>query len=94
MGVLNGMLQVLRLWNRAVGALTRLAPPGSAPREAEESANPFLVATTDAAQLQSTLMPTDTLSWRLLSSLVSTLFSLAHTYHTCGSPREALYFVQ
>ena len=94
MGAINGMLQALRLWNRAVDALARLAPPSSAPRKAEENANPFLVATTDADQPQSTPTPTDALSWRLLSNLVSTLFSLAHAYHARGSPREALYFIQ
>ena len=107
-GALCSMLQSLRLWNRAIDALSRLAPPTSiAPKSTEESANPFEVSS-DAdqdrdrppstapvpARPKVTPTPTDALSWRLLSHLVSTLFSLAHAYHMRGSPREALYFVQ
>ena len=103
MGALCGMLQSLRLWNRAIDALSRLAPPTSvAPKSTEE--NPFEVSSDAdqdrdqtapvAARSKATPTPTDALSWRLLSHLVSTLFSLAHAYHVRGSPREALYFVQ
>ncbi|KAF8556865.1 hypothetical protein OG21DRAFT_1495257 [Imleria badia] len=109
-GALCSMLQSLRLWNRAIDALSRLAPQTStnaASKATEESANPFAVST-DAdqdrdhppstaptpARSKALPTPTDALSWRLLSHLVSALFSLAHAYHVRGSPREALYFVQ
>lgn len=107
-GALCSMLQSLRLWNRAIDALSRLAPPTSTavpPKASEEDANPFEVSS-DAdrdcppsmspapARSKAMPTPTDALSWRLLSHLVSTLFSLAHSYHVRGSPREALYFVQ
>lgn len=108
-GALYSMLQSLRLWNRAIDALSRLAPQSStnaAPKATEENANPFEVSSDPdrdrnpsstapaPAHLKATPTPTDALSWRLLSHLVSTLFSLAHAYHVRGSPREALYFVQ
>ena len=100
MGALSSMLQSLRLWNRAVDAIARLAPPTrGGMKGTEENENPFEV-TNDAKPDQPssgskpTPTPTDALSWRLLSHLVSTLFWLAHAYHVRGSPREALYFVQ
>ena len=98
-GALCSMLQSLRLWNRAIDALSRLSPPTSAaPKSTEESSNPFEVSSDadppSTAPARSKPTPTDALSWRLLSHLVSTLFSLAHAYHVRGSPREALYFVQ
>ncbi|KAF8446447.1 peptidase family C50-domain-containing protein [Boletus edulis BED1] len=106
-GALCSMLQSLRLWNRAIDALSRLASPSltNTASKSTESENPFEVPSkTDQNQAPSTApapahskatpTPTDALSWRLLSHLVSTLFSLAHAYHVRGSPREALYFVQ
>ena len=106
-GALCSMLQSLRLWNRAIDALSRLAPPTSNTIQKATEENPFEVSS-DAnevrdqqpspspapARLKATPTPTDALSWRLLSHLISTLFSLAHAYHMRGSPREALYFVQ
>lgn len=104
MGALCSMLQSLRLWNRAIDALSRLTPPtsvGVAPKSTEECSNPFEVSNNanqdqppSTAPSRSKPTPTDALSWRLLSHLVSTLFSLAHAYHLRGSPREALYFIQ
>lgn len=101
-GALCSMLQSLRLWNRAVDALSRLTPPtGGGPKPTEESLNPFEVPSNanqdqppSTAPPRAKPTPTDALSWRLLSHLVSTLFSLAHAYHVRGSPREALYFIQ
>ncbi|KAF8139773.1 peptidase family C50-domain-containing protein [Boletus edulis] len=106
-GALCSMLQSLRLWNRAIDALSRLAPPSptKTASKSTESENPFEVPSkTNQNQAPSTApapthskatpTPTDALSWRLLSHLVSTLFSLAHAYHVRGSPRETLYFVQ
>ncbi|KAH0826731.1 cysteine peptidase C50 [Lanmaoa asiatica] len=101
-GALCSMLQSLRLWNRAIDALSRLTPPANVtPKSTEESSNPFEVSSNaNQDQPPSTVpsrskpAPTDALSWRLLSHLVSTLFALAHAYHTRGSPREALYFIQ
>lgn len=102
MGALCSMLQSLRLWNRAIDALSRLAPPTSvASKSTEENSNPFEVSSNanqdqppSTAPSHSKPTPSDALSWRLLSHLVSTLFSLAHAYHVRGSPREALYFIQ
>ncbi|KIJ59919.1 hypothetical protein HYDPIDRAFT_32659 [Hydnomerulius pinastri MD-312] len=102
-GAMCSMLQSLRLWNRAVDALSRLSPPSSsAAKPSQEDSNPFEVPVKDSTNDQpsssspsrSTPSPTDALSWRLLSSLISTLFSLAQAYFARGSPREALYFIQ
>ncbi|KAG9309980.1 peptidase family C50-domain-containing protein [Chiua virens] len=103
-GALSAMLQSLRLWNRAIDALSRLAPPTSGgSKSVEDNSNPFEVSSnpnlnqnqpSSIAPLRWKPTPTDALSWRLLSHLMSTLFSLAHAYHVRGSSRETLYFVQ
>ncbi|KAF9233396.1 peptidase family C50-domain-containing protein [Melanogaster broomeanus] len=102
-GAMYSMLQSLRLWNRAVDALSRLnLPNSSAPKLPKENSNPFDVSNEGSNNDQSLSSspsrsgpsPSDALSWRLLSSLISTLFSLAQAYFSRGSPREALYFTQ
>ncbi|KAF8842467.1 hypothetical protein BDN67DRAFT_965802 [Paxillus ammoniavirescens] len=102
-GAICSMLQSLRLSNRAIDALSRLNPPNSTtPKATKEDSNPFEVSNEDPTNDQPSsspssrpgLTPTDALSWRLLSSLISTLFSLAQAYYSRGSPREALYFTQ
>ncbi|KAF9225675.1 hypothetical protein BS17DRAFT_749997 [Gyrodon lividus] len=102
-GAMCIMLQSLRLWNRAVDALSRLNPPNRmAPKASKEDSNPFEVSNEGSSNGESPSSspsrpgptPTDALSWRLLSSLISTLFSLAQAYFSRGSPREALYFTQ
>jgi separase len=102
-GAMCSMLQSLRLSNRAIDALSRLNPPNStASKASKEDSNPFEVPNEDPSNDQPSslppsrpgLTPTDALSWRLLSSLISTLFSLAQAYYSRGSPREALYFTQ
>ena len=100
-GALCTMLQSLRLWNRAVDALSRLNPSsGFASKATQEDANPFEATSNppSAGNPPSAPSPTcspqtpiDALSWRLLPSLLSTLLSLAHAFFTRGSPREALY---
>ena len=103
-GALCTMLQSLRLWNRAVDALSRLNPSsGFSSKATQEDANPFEATSNPpsagnpasaSSPTRSPQTPVDALSWRLLSSLLSTLLSLAHAFFTRGSPREALYFAQ
>ncbi|KIK92250.1 hypothetical protein PAXRUDRAFT_830139 [Paxillus rubicundulus Ve08.2h10] len=102
-GAMCSMLQSLRLLNRAIDALSRLNPPNNTARKAtKEDYNPFEVSNEDPSNDHPSssptsrpgLTPTDVLSWRLLSALISTLFSLAQAYYSRGSPREALYFAQ
>ena len=103
-GALCTMLQSLRLWNRAVDALSRLNPSsGFASKATQEDANPFEATSNPPSAgnppsapspTHSPQTPIDALSWRLLPSLLSTLLSLAHVFFTRGSPREALYSAQ
>jgi len=69
----------------------------------QEDANPFEAAShalpesdqpTTFPATRTPPTPVDALSWRILSSLLSTLLSLAHSFFTRGSAREALYFAQ
>ncbi|KAH7890369.1 peptidase family C50-domain-containing protein [Phlebopus sp. FC_14] len=100
-GALSGMLQSLRLWNRAVAALSRVSPPPNSPTQTHQAdSNPFEVSSEPSRDQPScpspfrSAIPTDAQSWRLLSSLLSTLLCLAQSYFARGSPREALYFTQ
>ncbi|KAI0360283.1 hypothetical protein OH77DRAFT_1393661 [Trametes cingulata] len=103
---LQGLLQALRLWNRAIDTLSRLQP--STPKPATED-NPFEVpkpADTDraVAQMQETrvLSPQasraqaflDSSGWRLAEGLLSTLIALSQAYAARGSAREAEFFAQ
>ncbi|EDR03598.1 uncharacterized protein LACBIDRAFT_307095 [Laccaria bicolor S238N-H82] len=75
---LEGMLQSLRLWNRAVDTLGRL--------------NPFTITTyADSYPPRSFIHD---LEWRTAEGLFSTLFALSQMYLMRGSPREAEYFAQ
>ncbi|KAL4079672.1 peptidase family C50-domain-containing protein [Scleroderma citrinum] len=101
-GALCAMLQSLRLWNRATDALSRLNPLNNSaskttqvnPFEAPNNVTPGSDQPTTPLSTRPPLTPVDALSWRLLSSLLSTLLSLAHSFFTRGSAREALYFAQ
>lgn len=103
---LNGLLQALRLWHRAVDTLARLSPQ---PSEATESSNPFEMS--DLKDALPAVQPSplrdgpprkkfpsrpaiDGLEWRVASGLLSTLFALTQGYHAQGSAREAEYFAQ
>jgi len=101
------MLQSLRLWNRAVDALTRLRPhkPTS---EASDEPNPFEVPSTNDAKnsesSRSSPVPTSrTLKGRLpidrqelwiAQGMLDTLFALCEAYFARGAAREAEYFAQ
>ncbi|KAI0674723.1 peptidase family C50-domain-containing protein [Trametes maxima] len=103
---LEGLLQALRLWNRAIDTLSRLQP--SAPKPATED-NPFEVPKPPTeeqaiAQVQETrvLSPQasraqaflDSSGWRLAEGLLSTLLALSQAYAARGSAREAEFFAQ
>lgn len=104
MGALHGMLQSLRLWNRAVDALSRLGSLNTlVPRVPQTDANPFESSESITANNQPVspspttrpaFMPLDAISWRLLSCLLSMLLSLSQIFFARGSSREALYFSQ
>ncbi|KAI0824951.1 peptidase family C50-domain-containing protein [Trametes gibbosa] len=107
---LEGLLQALRLWNRAVDTLSRLRPP-TTPKAATED-NPFEVpqkpATSDKAVSQPQLQEPRVLSphasrahafldssgWRLAEGLLCTLLALSQAYAARGSAREAEFFAQ
>ncbi|KAG5644204.1 hypothetical protein DXG03_008867 [Asterophora parasitica] len=106
---LKGMLQSLRLWNRAIDTLTRLNPTRPKPPN-EVHDNPFEMSNlknalpTDSPDvLSESPVPTKTflrrasmdgLEWRISEGLLATLFSLCQVYLNRGSAREADYFAQ
>ncbi|KAG6902753.1 hypothetical protein C0995_011901 [Termitomyces sp. Mi166 len=107
---LDGMLQALRLWNRATDSLLRLSPVRSS-SPALQNDNPFEISSPkDALSAGSSkdtvkeLSPPkktflqrdsmDGLEWRISEGLIATLFSLSEIYLSRGSAREAEYFVQ
>ncbi|OCH85114.1 hypothetical protein OBBRIDRAFT_891378 [Obba rivulosa] len=107
---LNGLLQSLRLWNRAMDTLARLNPPApTAKPDADD--NPFdisepKVSKPTSAGNSATSEPVtpkrdyqqkasrDGLELRIAEGLLETLFLLAQTYSIHGSAREAEYFAQ
>ncbi|KAH9478241.1 Separin [Psilocybe cubensis] len=104
----EGLLQSLRLWNRAVDAITRLypvrGPPESDPFEMT-SLNDALPSTSSTsvptpANGSTTKKPNerrpllDGLEWRMSEGLLSTMLALAQTYFLRGSAREAEYFAK
>ncbi|KAI6000295.1 peptidase family C50-domain-containing protein [Pisolithus orientalis] len=102
-GALCTMLQSLRLWNRAVDALSRLSPSrSSASKTTQEDNNVFEAPSNGtpvsdqptASSDSRASIPVDALSWRLLSSLLTTLLSLSQIFFARGSARDALYFSQ
>ncbi|KAJ3553303.1 hypothetical protein NM688_g3687 [Phlebia brevispora] len=106
---IDGLLQSLRLWNRALDTLSRLVPPPPKAKGSDESDNPFL---TDEAKAsingkvdshEEAPPPTKTLQrppavngleWRIAEGLLGILFALVQAYLARGSPREAEYFAQ
>lgn len=106
---INGMLQALRLWNRAFDTLSRLDPSPSFSKSEQNSDNPFLgapkgategtqSAANDERQMTRKLSgKSSALSgiwWRIAEGLLNTLFSLTQAYVARGSPREAEFFSQ
>nr|GAT53299.1 cysteine peptidase C50 [Mycena chlorophos] len=101
---LEAMLQSLRLWNRALDALTRLRPPPVKPQAVEED-DPFASPAPASAESPSAdqTRPSkqfprrsamDSIEWRICDGLLATLFALCEAYFTRGSAREAEYFAQ
>ncbi|PCH34363.1 hypothetical protein WOLCODRAFT_95323 [Wolfiporia cocos MD-104 SS10] len=103
---LEGLLQSLRLFNRALDTVSRLRPSTVVQSEPD---NPFEVKTNTDAQQSNESSPLglhmshkqpqlktamDSLEWRLAEGLLETLFSLFDAYLARGSPREAEYFIQ
>ena len=105
---IEGHLQSLRLWNRALETLQRLVPLPPSKKDAEET-NPFLVDDTKESANSHTNGHTEStppgrqvhslpalngLEWRIAEGVLGTLFSLVNIYNARGSPREAEYFAQ
>ncbi|RPD59511.1 hypothetical protein L227DRAFT_586688 [Lentinus tigrinus ALCF2SS1-6] len=99
---IEGLLQALRLWNRAIDTISRLQP--TAPKPPVDD-NPFEVTPKEVDDAQSetkVLSPRasraqlflDSSGWRLAEGLLSTLLSLSQAYAARGSAREAEFFVQ
>ncbi|KAI0777838.1 peptidase family C50-domain-containing protein [Trametes elegans] len=104
---LEGLLQALRLWNRAIDTLSRLQP--SVPKQPSQEDNPFEVPkpANDAAAVSQMQEPKvlspaasraqafrDSSGWRLAEGLLSTLLALSQAYEARGSAREAEFFAQ
>jgi len=104
----DGLLQSLRLWNRAVDTLMRLNPPPTSSLASSDDANPFqMTGLKDAlptgdplkehpvAKKAFSRRPSmDGLEWRVSEGLLATFFSLSQAYLNRGSAREAEYFAQ
>ena len=106
----DGLLQSLRLWNRAVDALMRLIPPPTSSSTITDDANPFQMTSlkdalpTDKHETSPRDQPVpktfsrrpsmDALEWQVSEGLLVTLFSLSQAYLNRGSAREAEYFAQ
>lgn len=103
------MLQALRLWNRAIETLSKVAPADSVKTAEDDADNPFLERpASDAAKAQvkaneKSLSPRritprlpalDGIEWRVAHGLLITLFALTQAYVARGSPRQAEYFAQ
>ena len=103
----QGLLQSLRLWNRALDSLQRLLPP---PAKLSDDTNPFLAEDSQAPSQHESgglrsetsapvhklqgLPVLDGLEWRIASGLLSIHFALVNAYLVRGSPREAEYFAR
>ena len=101
---MQGLLQSLRLWNRALDSLQRLLP---SPSKLSDDTNPFFAEDSQAPsqhELRSEIsapvhklqgLPVlDGLEWRIASGLLSIHFALVNAYLVRGSPREAEYFAR
>lgn len=106
---INGLLQSLRLWNRALDSLSKLAPPSPTKKADDDSDNPFLTKDStpqgadsgapDSGRLAPRkeyppLPAANGIEWRIVHGLLGTLFALTQAYVARGSPREAEYFAQ
>jgi separase len=106
---LDGLVQSVRLWNRAADTLIRLNP--SSRSQSKEESDPFSMTSLKDALLSggtskdpqeqlavkknaNRLAIMDGLEWRISEGLLTALFSLSRVYHLGGSAREAEYFAQ
>jgi separase len=106
---LDGLLQSLRLWNRAVDSLSRLRPQPQQSKPAD--VDPFEMSDLKDALpsekqesslpeksfLRQTFLPcysSDGLELRISQGLLDILFALCEAYFSRGSAREAEYFAQ
>ncbi|EPQ52368.1 hypothetical protein GLOTRDRAFT_80657 [Gloeophyllum trabeum ATCC 11539] len=78
----KGLLQALRLWNRALDSLARLRPSKPDSKKTSDPSMPCQQPYRDG------------LEWRVANGLLSTLFGLAQAYFSRGSAREAEYFIE
>ncbi|TFK52052.1 hypothetical protein OE88DRAFT_1807932 [Heliocybe sulcata] len=96
----KGLLQSLRLWNRALESLARFQPPPPSTKTSTDD-NPFdmtdvkeaLPSPSDEKPQQPRRQPCrDSLEWCITHGLLATLFALTQAYFSRGSAREAEYF--
>ncbi|KAJ2921923.1 hypothetical protein H1R20_g15170, partial [Candolleomyces eurysporus] len=106
---LTSLLQSHRLWTRAIDTMSRLSRSSSKAAPDTSNQNPFDSSNTEDASSSATPADGNTqpqakirapyrssteLQWRLVEGLIGVLFTLADTYLTRGSPREAEYFLK
>jgi separase len=101
---LNAMLRSLRLWNRAIDALSRLTHKPSGPQDD----NPFDTRDSQPAQPSPAFVPeqpalhgslsqtsvVDGSEWAVSEGLLLVMFSISQMYLIRGSARESQYFAQ
>ncbi|KAJ2933762.1 hypothetical protein H1R20_g3330, partial [Candolleomyces eurysporus] len=106
---LTSLLQSHRLWTRPIDTMSRLSRLSSkaAPdtsnqnpfdssnaEDASSSATPADATPQPQAKIRAPSRSSTELQWRLVEGLIGVLFTLADTYLTRGSPREAEYFLK
>ena len=90
MASLDGLVQSIRLWNRAADTLIRLGLKALLSGDTSKDPQDQLAVRKNT----NNRLTMDGLEWRILEGLLSTLFSLSRVYHLGGSAREAEYFAQ
>ncbi|KAG8885856.1 hypothetical protein FRB98_001569 [Tulasnella sp. 332] len=100
---ISGLLQALRLWNRATDMLLRLNQGGQPPTAVSSSSprNPFrdspepvpLVSVDDTPSQQTWDVLVDGLHWRLADGLVNSLFALGKIHFIRGSVKASDFFI-
>lgn len=105
---LEGSLQALRLWNRAIDTMSRLRPSGLTTNTDTDpfdmsSLNETLPVSGPAASGEERRKPRllsdrqpliSELEWRISEGLLFTMLFLTEVYFSKGSPREAEYFAR
>ncbi|KIO19106.1 hypothetical protein M407DRAFT_31256 [Tulasnella calospora MUT 4182] len=97
---ISGLMQALRLWNRALDTLTKLRQP-TLPASSSEP-NPFQVSAQDqttssddkpgSPRMWDAMI--DGLHWRLADGVVTTLFALGRLHYVRGSVKNSEFFTQ